>query len=379
MTSLGLVVSRELREALRRRSFWIVCAVLLAGSTAAMVLPSVLSGGPEVDHVSIVEGMPPSLRDRLAHVGANRVEITVATDLDAARDEIEHDRADVAVAAGDPPTVIVKSGEHETLVGEVQQVLAEQQLTDHLGAVGLSGSQVAGALAVTPPHVDSLDAGSGGRRAAAAILATVLYLLLLTLMLSVANGVAIEKANRISEVLLAIVRPGPLLFGKVIGVGLVGLVSMLCGALPLLVKLSLGGDLPNGFAGAVLGSAAWFALGLALYLVTAGALGALVERQEEAGSTLAPLMFVLIGSYLVAQSAPESSLATVLAYVPFSSPVVEPARLAIGASSPFEVLGSLVLGLVAIVLALRIGSTIYRHAIVRTGRRLRIHEALRVA
>ena len=46
------------------------------------------------------------------------------------------------------------------------------------------------------------------------------------LMILVANGVAIEKANRISEVLLAIVRPGPLLFGKVIGVGLVGIATL---------------------------------------------------------------------------------------------------------------------------------------------------------
>ena len=51
----------------------------------------------------------------------------------------------------------------------------------------------------------------------------VLYLLLFMLMIQVANGTAIEKANRISEVLLAIVRPGALLFGKVIGVGIIGL------------------------------------------------------------------------------------------------------------------------------------------------------------
>ena len=71
--------------------------------------------------------------------------------------------------------------------------------------------------------------------------------------------------------------------------------------------------------------AAWFALGLALYLVMSGSLAALVERQEQAGSAMGPLMAALIGSLIVAQSAPEGALAKVLAYIPFSSPVVEPA------------------------------------------------------
>ena len=54
------------------------------------------------------------------------------------------------------------------------------------------------------------------------------------LMIGVANGTAIEKANRISEVLLAIVRPAALLFGKVIGVGVIGILTILAGAIPVL-------------------------------------------------------------------------------------------------------------------------------------------------
>ena len=62
----------------------------------------------------------------------------------------------------------------------------------------------------------------------------VLYLVLL-FAIQAANGVAIEKANRISEVLLAIVKPtAP--FGKIVGVGIVGLAGQAAGAIPVVVK-----------------------------------------------------------------------------------------------------------------------------------------------
>jgi ABC-2 type transport system permease protein len=232
------------------------------------------------------------------------------------------------------------------------------------------------ALASLNPRVERFDPAGSSRRGAAAILATVLYLLLIILMMQVANGTAIEKSNRISEVLLAIVRPGALLFGKVIGVGIVGVLTLLCGIIPVAVRLSSGGSLPQGIGSALIGGSAWFVLGIAFYLTLAGALGALVERQEEAGSVVMPLTMTLVAGFFVAQSAPASSLADVLAYIPFTSPLVMPSRIAIGVASPVEMILSLVLGVVSLVVAARVGATVYQRAIVRTGKRLRIGEVL---
>ena len=74
-------------------------------------------------------------------------------------------------------------------------------------------------------------------------------------------------------------------------------------------------------------------LGLVLYLTTAGALGALVERQEEAGSVLTPLSLLLIGTYVLAQSSADGSFGAVLAIFPFTSPIVMPSRIALGDAS----------------------------------------------
>ena len=174
--------------------------------------------------------------------------------------------------------------------------------------------------------------------------------MLLLLTSQVASGVAIEKTNSVSEVLLAIVRPHALLFGKVIGVGLIGVFTLACGALPVLVKLAAGGSLPPGIAGTLAGGAAFFVIGVALYLTTGGALGALVGRQEEAAAAVAPLSVMLIAFYIVGQGGADSTLGAILAYVPFAAPMIMPARIALGESSPFEIAASLTIGIVTVFL-----------------------------
>jgi ABC-2 type transport system permease protein len=380
MSALGLVVERELREAFRRRSFWIIVAVLFLGSCAGMILPEVLGGGGTARYdVGVVRGGQ-ALQDAVVRAASTldvHVQVRDVDDRRQATRLVREERLDIAADAGADPLVIVKAGANERLQAAVQQALGQVTTEARLARAGLTRDQVADVLATPAPTVRELDAGRSDRRGAAAIVSILLYILLLTLMIQVANGTAIEKANRISEVLLAIVRPRALLFGKVIGVGIIGVLTLLGGVVPVIVKLVAGGDLPDGLAGAMAGGGAWFALGIALYLVLAGALGALVERQEEAGSAVAPLSMILIGSYLVAQSAPDSPVARVLAYIPLSSPLVRPSRLALGEASGVEMVISLALLLAAVVVVGRVGATVYRRAVVRTGRRLKLREVLR--
>lgn len=377
--STRLVVARELREAVRRRSLWIVIAIVLAASTAAVVLPEVLSSGRTHYDVVIVDGSS-GLERQVRAVATSLdvdVDLTRAGTISEATRQIADGKADVALVAGDDPTVLAKEGRADGFVATVQQVLDVESLAGRLEESGLSEDEIGRALDASSARVVRLDADDGSRQASAAIVSTVLYLLLLMLMSQVANGTAIEKANRISEVLLAIVRPGALLFGKVIGVGIVGVGTLLCAVLPVVVKLALGGDLPAGLGAAIVGGAAWFALGIVLTLTTAGALGALVERQEEAGSVVTPLTILLVGSFFVAQSASATPLGQVLAILPFTSTMVMPARIATGAASGPEMALSLALGLGAVLVVLRVGSNIYARAIVRTGRRLKLSEVLR--
>lgn len=382
MNGLGLVAGREIRQAFRRKSFWIVIGILLAGSTAAMVIPELVSDNSVTRYdVVVVNGTPSleaSIKATVHDIGAE-ADVQGAADRDAARQAVDDGKVDIAIVGGASPTVFVRANEHERLVGAVQQALAVDALTTRLRSAGLPPDAVTQALTTPAANVEQLDASEADRRGASFALSLVLYMLLLTLLVQVANGTALEKANRISEVLLAIVRPGALLFGKVVGIGTTGVLTLAAALIPVIVKLALGGDLPPGLGGAVAASAAWFVLGLALYLTIAGALGALVERQEEAGSVVSPLTALLIGTFVVVSSGADNRLSTVLAYIPLTSPLMEPTRLAMGVSSPVEVVGSLALSIVALAVVVRVGSTIFGRAIVRTGRRLKIRDVLRPA
>lgn len=379
LAGVRLVATRELRERLRRKSFWIVFAVLLLGSSAGAIVPELVKSGRARYDVATV-GEQPTLRDSLQSLGpALDATIAVRTTDDAATAEqlVDSGAADVALVAGAPPTIIVRAGQHATLVGAVRQALATDALARELERRGLTAGEVGAALRQAPPTLQELDADAESRRGAAFVVSLVLYILLLSLMVQVANGVAIEKANRISEVLLPIVRPGDLLFGKVLGVGVAGTALLAAGAVPVGVKLAVGGSLPAGLGLAVLTGAAWFVGGLAFYLTVAGSLGALVERPEDVGSAVTPLSIILVATFLVAQSAPSSALAAVLAYVPLTSPVLAPTRVAVGASGPMELVGSLVLLAVGVVAVGVLGSRVYARAVVRTGRRLRLTDVLR--
>ena len=378
-----LVASREVREALRRKGTWIVIAVFFFGSTAVMVLPALFDDDERTTYDVVLVGSAAGTQTYLEALGPElgaEIEVTRVNSADTARREVQAESADVAIvppgARTEGPSVIVRSGENQALVGAARQALASAALADRLGDAGLSDTQVTDALRSPSVQIDEVDEGSNERRIASFVISLVLYLLLFSLMMQVANGVAIEKASRTSEVLLAVVRPGALLYGKVLGVALTGVLGLAVGSIPVLVKQLTGGDLPEGLGGALLAGAAWFGLGVVLYLSLAGSLAALVERPEEAGSVLSPLMGALIGTFIVAQSGVDTALATVLAYFPLTSPVMEPARIATGVSSPVEVAVSLFLLAVSVAGVVRFGSVVFSRAVVRTGRRLKLREVL---
>jgi ABC-2 type transport system permease protein len=378
LRSLRLVVGREVREALRRKAVWIAAALALIGTTALMVLPYLVSS--DDGRTIVVAGTAPPALARTLRAGGHAVGLDVQVEAlanaAAARRAVHASHADLAILSVNPPKVVARS-EDDSVVEVARQALALHHATTELRAAGVDRAGIASALRPPAVALHVIDSDRDTRFAVATIASLGVYLLLFMIMSSVANAVAIEKANHVSEVLLATVHPPALLIGKVIGVGVVGIIPFLAGAVPVAIKLASGGSLPPDTGAVLASSAVYFVVGSAVYLFSAAALGALVDRQEEVGSALTGLGVLLVGSYLVGQSAADSPVARVLAYVPFSAPMVEPARLALDVSSPLEVGVSLALAVVSVVVVARVGLVVYRKAIVRTGVRVHLREVLR--
>lgn len=365
-----LVIEREIRESARRKGVWALIAFTFLGASALMVLPSVLSGDDSTRRVMIVGDDEIGLRESLEASTDPEFEITAGADRDAAAVAITDEATELAVLLTGAPTLLVDD-ENAEVVGVVAQIVADRMAAVRLTELGIDPAEVRDAFVDATPTIEPIDVDREGREASAFGITLVLYMLTVVLTSQAAGGVAVEKSNRVSEVLLAIVPPRALLFGKVIGVGCVGLVTLLAGATPVAIKFAIGGDLPSGLGRTLLGSSVWFVGGLALYLILAGSLGALVSRQEEAGAVVVPLTMLLVVGYFVALSSAESTVGAVLAYVPFMSPMIEPYRIAIGAGSTTEYVISAVVLFASVVVVARVGAVVFRRAIVQTGRRIR--------
>ena len=94
---------------------------------------------------------------------------------------------------------------------------------------------------------------------------------------------------------------------------------------------------------------------------------------------LLPLIGVLVVAFLIAVQAaqsPDSALARVTSLVPGLSPMVMPVRTAGGGVAWWEIAVAVVLMLAAIVGVVRLGGRVYAGALLRTGGRVRVREAL---
>ncbi|MFN8630865.1 MAG: ABC transporter permease [Chloroflexota bacterium] len=194
-----------------------------------------------------------------------------------------------------------------------------------------------------------------------------------------------EKQSRVVEVVLSTVRPRDLLVGKVLGIA-----TLAIGQLAALVAVGLGASqlsgqftLPPTTSGAVLELVLWFVLGFLFFATAMGTLGSLASRPDEANNAAMPVTMSATFSYVatlifVIQN-PDGIIAQVMTFIPISAPMVVPMRVALGAIQPWEVIGSVVVMVIAIWLLFEAGARIYSGAVLASGSRMKIRDAWRAS
>lgn len=154
------------------------------------------------------------------------------------------------------------------------------------------------------------------------------------------SNISKEKENRVVEILLNSVTPLQLLTGKIIGLGLVGLLQTILWLGTGYVLMNLSGNvfsLPSNIhlpASLVVWGIVFFVLGYAVYASLMAGLGALAPNLREASQVtfviMIPLILPLFFSSTVFMSEPNGPIATGLSLFPLSTPVAMMARLAAG-------------------------------------------------
>jgi ABC-2 type transport system permease protein len=377
-----LVAGREISARVRDKNFIISSVVIVLVLVGILGLQVALNSGDDTTRIGVV-GSEPSLGQALEAQGtavAVDVEVVELDDEAAGRAALEDGDVQGVLLAGDgEPELMVEQSADGPLLAVVQGAVSQLSVGEQLAEAGITGLQV--------PEVEvqalDPDADADGQRVVIAIVGVgVLYSLLILFGQFVAQGVVEEKSSRVVELLLATMRPWQLLAGKVVGLGLLGLAQMLviavigvAGALAFDVV-----ELPGRLIGTVVTVVAWFVLGYAFYASVFAAAASLVSRQEDLTSVITPASLLLVVGFVVSVQAaqdPAGGLSTVTSFIPGLSPLVMPVRQAAGAAAWWEVAVSVVLMLVSIAVIVRVGGRIYSGALLRTGGKVKLREALR--
>jgi hypothetical protein len=146
-------------------------------------------------------------------------------------------------------------------------------------------------------------------------------------------------------------------------------------------RLSEGSDLLHGTAPLVLVSTlVWLVLGYAFYCWVYAAAGSLAERQDQVQSLAFPLSLPIIFGYVISLTAlgsgSPSGFFRVLAYLPPTAPFAMPVLVSLGRVTWWEFTAAAALSILCTVAVARVAISIYRRAILRTGRRVRLREVV---
>lgn len=385
-----LIARREFISRVRSRFFLIGTVVVMVVLAGYIVLQTAVIGRAvttvKVGFTPEAQALAQPLKTAAGADPTLKVETSSVAGTAAGDDDVRSGALD-AVVSGDPaaPDVAVKDDLNPAVAATLDGLVKEVALNRALAATGADPSVIEGKVAAASIHLIALDPNAAVRAQRLVVgvfVAALLYVALVIYGQLIAAGIVEEKANRIIEILLSTVRPRQMLFGKVIGIGLMGFVQLLLlgvvGVITLRFAQAI--SVPSVGVSAAAGGLLWFVLGFLFYGLIYAAAGSMVSRQEDIAAVTTPITMLVVGTYLAffwVVANPDNPLAVLLSVLPPFSPVLMPARIATGDAQLWHIAVAVVLMLIAIAGLNTIAARIYTNSVLRVGSRVSLVQAWR--
>ena len=217
------------------------------------------------------------------------------------------------------------------------------------------------------------------------VMVMLLYAVILYYGQGVATSVAAEKSSRTMELLITSIRTTPLIFGKILAFSLAGLIQLLClfavtilsfqwnasykgSSIPVLMSFFQASPDLMGYM------LVFFVLGFLVYAFLYGAVGSTVTKLEETGTAVMPITWLfIIGFFVTILSLTSGAVDTVpvkvFSYIPFASPMVMFARIAMSDVSGTEFVLSILILAVTVIFTGILAAKVYRTGVMIYGNR----------
>jgi ABC-2 type transport system permease protein len=262
---------------------------------------------------------------------------------------------------------------------------SELQVSRAAQDAGLTAAQVSALTSPVMPDVQLLAAqptGSVPPQLLVLVFAFLFYLSVLTFGMSIAQSVVEEKQSRVIELLVAALPVRWLLAGKVLGntVMALGQIVVILGAGLVGATVAGQGQLVHQALGASGWFVTFFLLGFVMLACLWAVAGSLASRIEDLQATTVVMQVLVIVPFFAAIFAIEPGLMQrVLSYVPFTSPLMMPARVVLGNAAPWEPAVSAAVVLATAVAFVLLGARLYEGSLLHTSARLHARQAWRAS
>lgn len=413
---LGIIISREYLERVKRKSFIISTILVPLFMILLMVAPALIMvfSTPESKIVAVIDD---THRIYPLLSGNDEIEFVSATEnLDAARADESYDAILViGEQAIHNPQDCITLYSHGSLTMMTDEYI-QSQLSDAIEDVRLEAYNIRDLDKILDEvqadlSLQVLDIDKEGDQATSSVLSYILslimdmmlYMFILIYGQMVMTSIIEEKSNRVLELVVSSVKPTRLMLGKIIGVGLVAITQILiwvgvvslCSAwlVPFMTGSGAVAEEPElaaavaqlsdtGFIVSItVNMLLFFIGGYLFYSAMFAAIGSAVDNIQDASqlSSIAtiPVIIGIVGSMTVINN-PTSTIAFWLSVIPFTSPMTMMARLPFGVPV-WETVLSLVVLYISFTLLIWVCAKIYRVGIFMYGKKPTLAEVIRWA
>jgi ABC-2 type transport system permease protein len=421
MSSMMTVIKFTFMNRIRTKSFLIGTLVLVILMSIAIHLPSIISSfssdkPTNIGVLASASNIPSQLKQYFNQHPESNVKIVILPNAGSLEENEKAAKLKISIkeligylqlvdnkSAGFPKftyksEATMRSGIKNTLQSALQQIKTDLVVKD----IGLSEQQLNQLKAPVEMTNEQITLKSGevtkGKSEEEIGMATGLVYILLILLFTtlqlygqlIATEVTAEKSSRVMELLISSVSPLKQMFGKVIGMFLLGLSQIAAFAIVVTINLNLPdissflaknnihiSDIPFHL---LVYFIIFYILGFFLYAMLYAAVGSLVSRTEDIGQTIMPVLMLMMGGYFIGIygiSNPTSSFISAMSFVPFFTPMIMFLRIGLTDPSWLEIALSILVLLITILCAGWLSSRIYRIGVLMYGKRPSFKEVLK--
>lgn len=412
--SLSIIVKREYKERVAKKSFIITTILMPLFMVAMMVLPALITGWSTGDTQQVMV-IDKSGRLSGALQDNELVKFTLsASPVDSALSHLEDEQMLLVI----PEDIIsANTSDLQLYTPQASSMKVEQAIKMQLNALvqeirlqDMGQSDLERILAEVKPQLSinsvRTDLSSDRQQNTGLAfgigmgMAFILYMFLMIYGQMIMTSIVEEKNNRVLELVVSSVKASTLMMGKIIGVSLVALTQILIWGVIILIVFLTCGDwlfqddtlamlglssgalsmLNFGYIAGLIGQMTLFLMvGFLFYASIYAAIGSAVDNIQDASQlqmfTVIPIVIGLIIAISVAAE-PMTSMAVITSLIPFTAPMVMVSRLASDVPQ-WQVWTSLVIMIISFWAMVKITAKIYRVGIFMYGKKPSLKEILK--